>query len=744
VVTKQEQAVRDYLDAIFPNGSSGYFVSAYLTKQRTNGSGKYEGNFHEISGQWPQDRERLVSTIIARAETDDAYITPYLRDKPSRAKDKSVALPSHVLRCDLDGRTIREDEADELGAMVIGSGRGSHVYVQLVDALEPDDLERWNQRLCAYLGAGAEKWEANAVLRPAGTLNHKPRVLDDADPVRVRMSRASSKSWTLEELDKLLPDVRQDAASDAEPLEDLDVDSLPPIIRVGLKEEPGENRSAQTASFVRDCVAAGLDEATTIAAVLQHRPTLARGKTRDWIIQDARRLLKKTKSEEDDGLLPNPAQAYEVARIIHREVWDEEKLARVGGIFWTWTGTHWREPHPDALAGSLYRFLEGKSYSTKNGATKYPTTAGKVSDIRAALAALAIREQEQAARGLVPFQNGHLDIETGKLYPHSPAYFNTYVVDMDWTPNVRPSRLFRKYLHDVWEEDGEQAKTLLEWTGYVLSGRTDLQRALLWHGPPRGGKGVYGRRLDDIYGGSANVAAPTLSALGERFGLQSAIGKPLLKIADARLGGHKESGLALERLLAIIGEDVLDVDRKNRDPWTGRLPTRIMLLTNELLRVRDNSGAFVARLLVLQSEASFLGREDRGLDLALQRELPGIVRMSLDAYGDLVARGDFLQPNGGYDALTMLRDMSAPVQAMVRDYCVLDPERSETKDALWKAWKYWCDQTGFVSPGDRDIFFRDLYAAYPRLRSARLGGREGRGHYVQGIGLRSDTLLPDW
>lgn len=398
-MTRQE-SLDLYLDALFPDGSEGYFVSAYLTKQHTNGTGRYEGNFHEIGGKWPQDRERLTKSLLERSETDDAYLAPYLRTLPNRKKDASDPLPSQVLRCDLDGREVTKEEADALGAMVVASGRGSHVYVKLTEALEGDDLESWNRRLCAYLGTGAEKWEANAVLRPPGTLNHKPRVIEGKDPARTRIKREESKCWTLDDLDALLPQADESARhepSDAEPLADLDTDSLPSFIRMMLNEEPGDDRSLQTSGFVRECVDAGLDDPTTIAATLLHRPTRARGKKESEVVADARRLLGKARqerSERSSNIIPAPTQGYEVAKLVHRDVWEGERLARVGGLFWEWTGTHWREPHPDALARSLYEWLSDKVYETKRSTTQYPTTRGRVDDLRAALSAIAHRDQE--------------------------------------------------------------------------------------------------------------------------------------------------------------------------------------------------------------------------------------------------------------------------------------------------------------------------------------------------------------
>jgi putative DNA primase/helicase len=54
----------------------------------------------------------------------------------------------------------------------------------------------------------------------------------------------------------------------------------------------------------------------------------------------------------------------------------------------------------------------------------------------------------------------------------------------------------------------------------------------------------------------------------------------------------------VERLLSITGEDTLTIDRKYREPWTGRLPTRFMILTNELPRFSDSSGALASRFVV--------------------------------------------------------------------------------------------------------------------------------------------------
>ncbi len=49
--------------------------------------------------------------------------------------------------------------------------------------------------------------------------------------------------------------------------------------------------------------------------------------------------------------------------------------------------------------------------------------------------------------------------------------------------------------------------------------------------------------------------------------------------------------LFVERLLSISGEDTLPVNRKYRDHWTGKLPSRLHVISNELPRLGDASEA---------------------------------------------------------------------------------------------------------------------------------------------------------
>ena len=115
-------------------------------------------------------------------------------------------------------------------------------------------------------------------------------------------------------------------------------------------------------------------------------------------------------------------------------------------------------------------------------------------------------------------------------------------------------------------------------------------------GPAASGKGTIARVIAALLG-AASVASPTLASLGSNFGLWPLIGKTAAIIGDARLGGRSDIAQVVERLLSISGEDMQTIDRKHREPWTGKLSTRITIISNEPPRFTDAGDALPSRML---------------------------------------------------------------------------------------------------------------------------------------------------
>ena len=253
-------------------------------------------------------------------------------------------------------------------------------------------------------------------------------------------------------------------------------------------------------------------------------------------------------------------------------------------------------------------------------------------------------------------------------------------------------------------------------------------------GPKRSGKGTIARVLNALIG-PENVAAPTLSSLPGRFGLWSLIGKPLAIIGDARLSGRSDSTVIVERLLSITGNDSQSIERKNLSDWNGYLPTRFLLISNELPRLADASGAFPSRVILLRLTRSFYGQEDINLTARLLGELPGILRWAIAGWQRLQARGKFLQPASGAKLLDDLNDLSSPVGTFVRECCRTGPNCEVPIKDLFAAWKKWCEEHGRDHPGDSQGFGRNIRACVPDLDSRQLNDQGKRTRVYAGIEL---------
>ena len=76
--------------------------------------------------------------------------------------------------------------------------------------------------------------------------------------------------------------------------------------------------------------------------------------------------------------------------------------------------------------------------------------------------------------------------------------------------------------------------------------------------------------------------------------------------------------------------------------WHGRLETRFVILTNELPRLADASGAMANRFIILALTTSFFGKEDRGLAAKFAAEMPGLLNWSIEGWGRFRTNADIL------------------------------------------------------------------------------------------------------
>ncbi len=406
--------------------------------------------------------------------------------------------------------------------------------------------------------------------------------------------------------------------------------------------------------------------------------------------------------------------------------------------FQKWDGKKYRIVPASEMVATVLLFLDAR------GGCARPSIARDVLACMGAELRVPFDIQQPAYLGrspapnLIAMSNGLLNLDQAlagpaKLKPHTPRWFSPFALPYAYDPIAECPTWFQT-LDQLFDGDEQCIELLSQWFGYCLTNDTRHHAIMLLEGPPRSGKGTVLRALERV-AGADNCVSPRLSALGERFGLWSLIGKRVAICPDAHLGhGDKALGV-LEVLKSVSGEDSIDIDRKNLPPVTTRLQTRIVLAVNELPRFGDNANALESRMLILPFRQSFVGREDRQLDEKLERESPGIFRWALEGLAQLRAHGKFTQPAASAEILAEFSTLTSPTRAFVEDCCTVDPALAVGRNALWLVWCQWCHESGHRE-GSRNLFGTRLRSLIPsvRRRQKRGTGGERLNEYL-GIGL---------
>jgi putative DNA primase/helicase len=400
------------------------------------------------------------------------------------------------------------------------------------------------------------------------------------------------------------------------------------------------------------------------------------------------------------------------------------------GSFFEHTGSHWREI-PDAdVNAELYTVTEHARFTSTSakGVTTlkaWAPTTPKVANLRNALAAvlntsdtveMPLWLDARDAPLLVACANVLVDPLTGMSQAHTAAYFNGHALGFDFDARAG-CPAWTAFLDSVWPRDGDSKLLLQQWFGYVLSGRTDLQKLMYLKGLPRSGKGTVARILTALLG-ARNVVGPTFDSFGAGFGMELLVRAQLAVVGDARFTGDaKVMQAAIGKILSITGEDRLNVDRKYKTTWSGTLPTRLMLLSNEMPWFRDSSSAIVDRMLLLIFKESFVGREDHTLELRLRAELSGIFNWALEGYRELViADGRFTRPASSAEVLDEFRESVSPIEAWLGQECARsDEDGFVSAGALYTRWCDWCDENGH-KPGAVNGFLRLVQTVWPSVK----------------------------
>jgi putative DNA primase/helicase len=288
----------------------------------------------------------------------------------------------------------------------------------------------------------------------------------------------------------------------------------------------------------------------------------------------------------------------------------------------------------------------------------------------------------------------------------------------------------------------DQIAMLQEVIGYLLTCDVSQEKAFLFLGPKRSGKGTILAMLRRLLA-STSVIGPSLQSLTVDFGLMPMIGMQLAIIDDLRVT-PKDQNVMIENVLKITGRGFFTINRKYKTAWNGSLLTKLIFISNLMPKLGDDSAAIASRFITLITRQSFYGREDpRLFEDKLLPELLGIFHWALEGLKRLRERGHFAETAASEDARNRLSKLGSLTRAFIADQCELGPDQQVLKDVLFDAWRDY-NKANASHPGTMETFSEGLYAAGSGLiGSSRPRDDQGkRTHVFTGIRLRIHEELP--
>jgi putative DNA primase/helicase len=234
-------------------------------------------------------------------------------------------------------------------------------------------------------------------------------------------------------------------------------------------------------------------------------------------------------------------------------------------------------------------------------------------------------------QGMIPFQNGLLDLASRVLVAASPDNASTWILPFDYDRDAQCLN-FLAWLNATVEGDEDTISLLRAWMNALLTGRPELQIFLHLIGPGGTGKSTFGRLVFVLVGGG-NATTTSLKQLEtNRFEAANIFGKRLTAIEEAdKYGG------SISVLKAMTGQDPLRLERKNQQQQGSFIyEGQTLMMSNERLATTDYTSGIERRRVTVEFKKRFTKEEkvawaDRGGEAEiLYSEAPGIINWALE------------------------------------------------------------------------------------------------------------------
>lgn len=367
----------------------------------------------------------------------------------------------------------------------------------------------------------------------------------------------------------------------------------------------------------------------------------------------------------------------------------------------------------------------------------------RLSNLRKLLRAEVIKDVEFNKKQVLVFNNGTLEIETGKLREFRKEDYSTVKLNYDYDPGAK-CPTWETFLDDVLESDLTRIQLLKEYCGYVLQPSNNKGRAIMFFlGEGSNGKSVIFDVLEEAFGGEGNVTSISAAKLKKSDYLIELKNS----IVNFSREAKKEFYGAEENIKAIASGDTLTGRMLYQKPVSFKTRCKLFISCNNDIKFNDQSNAFTDRMIFIKFNKTYstngfkilegANKADTTLTDRLLKELPGIFNWLYEGYKYLKGNDFAFSFNQEtMDQRKLIDHDNNPIKMFVDEVLLplLDEEsekgNSAVGDILRKdiVFKEWHD---FVAIENLSIQYKSNTAIFTQVKKAIRNLRPGQWREVR-------------
>lgn len=351
----------------------------------------------------------------------------------------------------------------------------------------------------------------------------------------------------------------------------------------------------------------------------------------------------------------------------------------------------------------------------------------QLSSVAAAIIAepsIEVNPEEVNATGIC-LNNGIFSLVDFRLYEHSPKFFFTWKLDVDWL-GEQPCPHCDQFFAYAAGGDPILIQRFWEALAYALFPDYRAKRFILLMGKGDTGKSVWGVTVESFFEESS-VGSVDIFKFGDRFPIGTLVHKRVNISMDLSNAAMTEQAAAI--IKQITGRDLIMVEEKYKTPYATRIDCKLIFGTNHALRTNSHDTAFLRRVLYLPFNYPVPhNKQNPNLRQILRAERSGIFCKALKAYKGLVAKGYFFSGDDIYDFTKAYQvgedaaDMASDLEQFVTVHCIEKKNNFVPTDVLFECYQSYCQSLNHEYIRNKQVFstkFNAIMQCNPNIQNKK-------------------------